>query len=188
MNSPKIQPTQLTQTQANAGASPREANAAAKSRFLSAMQMQRDVRDGSPQFAPNDTGVPLHTLLSFTQSNLRAAVAPTPPPAKAPEHADLATLLEKACSAMYVGDGSANNQRVLLSLDPVLGGAAAEIVRNGAHLSIRLHARNDHAFRSMSMQREQLVNALRGGKDQAVDVEIVQVDGTGNSQSFAGGR
>jgi hypothetical protein len=61
----------------------------------------------------------------------------------------------------------------VLALDHVLPGAAAEIVREGVHLSIRLHARTEHSYRLMSSQREALLRAVSAG-DQRVDVLVVQ--------------
>jgi hypothetical protein len=87
---------------------------------------------------------------------------------------ELAALLERVCSAMYVGDKSASSQRVVLALDHVLPGAAAEIVREGVHLSIRLHTRTEHSYRLMSSQREALLRALGDGRDRRIDVVVVQ--------------
>lgn len=99
------------------------------------------------------------------------AVAPAPPPTQA--NGELTAMLERVCSAMYVGDKSVTTQRVVLALDHVLPGAAAEIVREGVHLSIRLHARTEHSYRLMSSQREALLRAVSAG-DKQVDVLVVQ--------------
>lgn len=97
-------------------------------------------------------------------------VTPAPPPT--PANSELAAMLERICSAMYVGDKSVTTQRVVLALDHVLPGAAAEIVREGVHLSIRLHARTEYSYRLMSSQREALLRAMSAG-DQQVDVLVV---------------
>jgi hypothetical protein len=89
---------------------------------------------------------------------------------------DLTQMLERMCSALYVGEKSVGTQRVVMALDHVLPGAAAEIVREGVHLSIRLHARTDESFRSMSLQRDVLVRALNGDGTRRIDVSVVHGD------------
>lgn len=90
---------------------------------------------------------------------------------------ELAQMLERMCSGLYVGEKSVASQRVLMALDHVLPGAAAEIVREGVHLAIRLHARNEHSYLAMSAQREALVRALNGDGDRRVDVTVVRGNG-----------
>lgn len=104
-----------------------------------------------------------------------AITTPVVAPAQSPTHAngELAAMLERVCSAMYVGDKSVTTQRVVLALDHVLPGAAAEVVREGVHLTIRLHARTEHSYRLMSSQREALLRAVSAG-DKQVDVLVVQ--------------
>ena len=89
---------------------------------------------------------------------------------------ELTQMLERMCSALYVGEKSVGTQRVVMGLDHVLPGAAAEIVREGVHLSIRLHARSEEAYRSMTSQREALMRALNGEGDRRVDVSVVYGD------------
>lgn len=90
---------------------------------------------------------------------------------------ELKTLLERLCSGVYVGDRSACQQRVLLTLDGVLHGAAAEIVREGAHLIIRLHAGNEMAYRNMLTWRTALERTLHEHGLPQVAIEIVPVGG-----------
>lgn len=104
-------------------------------------------------------------------------------PAKA-SGAELTQMLERMCSALYVGEKSVGTQRVVMGLDHVLPGAAAEIVREGVHLSIRLHARSEEAYRSMTSQREALMHALSGDGDRRVDVSVVH----GDEQGFGEGH
>lgn len=92
---------------------------------------------------------------------------------------DLTQMLERMCSALYVGDKSVDTQRLVMALDHVLPGAAAEIVREGVHLSIRLHARTEESYRSMSSQRDALIRALSSDGDRRVDVSVVHGDEQG---------
>ena len=89
---------------------------------------------------------------------------------------ELTQMLERMCSALYVGDKSASTQRLVMALDHVLPGAAAEIVREGAHLSIRLHARTEESYRSMSTQRDALIRALSGDGARSVAVSVIHGD------------
>jgi hypothetical protein len=98
--------------------------------------------------------------------------------------AELTQMLERMCSALYVGEKSVGTQRVVMTLDHVLPGAAAEIVRDGVHLSIRLHARSEESYRSMMSQRDALTRALSGTGDRRVDVSIVH----GDEQALGDGR
>lgn len=97
---------------------------------------------------------------------------------------ELTQMLERMCSALYVGEKSVGTQRVVMGLDHVLPGAAAEIVREGVHLSIRLHARSEEAYRAMTSQREALMQALNGDGDRRVDVSVVH----GDEKSFGDGH
>lgn len=85
---------------------------------------------------------------------------------------ELVTLLERACSALYVGEKSIKCQRIVLMLDHVLPGAAAEIVREGAHLTVRLYARTQTALQLMTSQRASLLAAM-GSSHLSVDVVVV---------------
>jgi hypothetical protein len=106
-------------------------------------------------------------------------VASEPAKEQAPPRAsggELTQMLERMCSALYVGDKSVGTQRLVMALDHVLPGAAAEIVREGVHLSIRLHARTEESYRSMSTQRDALVRALSGDGARSVAVSVVHGD------------
>jgi hypothetical protein len=94
-------------------------------------------------------------------------------------NAELTQMLERMCSALYVGEQSVGTQRVVMALDHVLPGAAAEIVREGVHLSIRLHARTEESFRSMSSQRDALMRALSSNGERRVEVSVVHGDEKG---------
>lgn len=159
-----------TSTQSPQGAS-READPALKSRFLRAMEQRAPIKERSKQ----NESVPLYMLLNGAQARPSAAPqAQASPNSKA--NADLVALLERACSAMYVNDRSATEQRVVLSLDPVLAGAAAEIVRNGTSVRIKLLAQNENAYRTMSEQRLSLMRVLPDDEDRQFEVEVVGVD------------
>jgi hypothetical protein len=99
----------------------------------------------------------------------------TPAPSSA-SSGELTQMLERMCSALYVGEKSVGIQRVVMALDHVLPGAAAEIVREGVHLSIRLRARNEESFRSMSLQRDALVGCLSSCGDRRVEVSVIHDD------------
>jgi hypothetical protein len=89
---------------------------------------------------------------------------------------ELTQMLERMCSALYVGEQSVGTQRVVMALDHVLPGAAAEIVREGVHISIRLHARSEESYRSMASQRDALMRALSVNGDRRVEVSVIQGD------------
>lgn len=149
----------------------REAEPGLKSRFLRAMEQRAPTKDRSAQ----NQGVPLYMLMTGAQANPAAAPQAQEAP-KSEANADLVALLERACSAMYVNDRSATEQRVVLSLDPVLAGATAEIVRNGTSLRIKLLAQNADAYRSMSEHRSSLMRVLPDDENRRLEVEVVEVD------------
>ncbi len=101
--------------------------------------------------------------------------APAAPPARA--GTDLVALLDRVCSAMYVGEERFPGQRVVLALDSALPGAAAEIVREGARLRVRLYARTRAVYRLMSSQRDALVEALGARGKGWGEIEIIQGEG-----------
>lgn len=155
----------------SAQGSAREADPVLKSRFLRAMEQRAPTKERSTQ----NQGVPLYMMLSSAQA--RSTTAPqAQASAKNEANAELVALLERACSAMYVNERSTTEQRVVLSLDPVLAGASAEIVRNGTSLRIRLLARNEQAYRSMSEQRFSLMRVLPDDEDRQLEVEVVEAD------------
>ena len=90
---------------------------------------------------------------------------------------ELHGLLERLCSGVYVGDRSSSQQRVLLTLEGALHGAAAEIVRDGVRLIIRLHASNELALRTMLTQRQALEQALHEHELPQVSIEIIPLGG-----------
>jgi hypothetical protein len=160
----------------------RQAGPALKSRFLSALEQGAAKKER----APRSSGVPAYTLLAMSGSQAKpTAAAPMHRPPTADMNAELSALLERACSAMYVSDRSTSGQRVVLSLDPVLAGAAAEIVRDGAHLRIKLLARTEAAYRSMSSQRHSLIKALGIGTDQSLQIEVLDVHRSRGGSSMA---
>jgi hypothetical protein len=159
-----------TSTPSTQGSS-READPALKSRFLRAMEQRAPTKERSTK----DQSVPLYMMLSGAQARPTAAPQAQASP-KSEANADLVALLERACSAMYVNERSSTEQRVVLSLDPVLAGAAAEIVRNGTSVRIRLLAQNENAHRTMSEQRLSLMRVLPDDENRQFEVEVVGVD------------
>jgi hypothetical protein len=95
---------------------------------------------------------------------------------------ELLTLLDRMCIAVYVSDRSTPQQRMLITLDGVLPGAAAEIVRDGAGLTIRLHASNAAAHRAMLEQRDALERTLQEHNLRHVAVEISPVGALGHAR------
>jgi hypothetical protein len=88
---------------------------------------------------------------------------------------EMTGLLQRYCSDLYVeSTSSERGSRMLVMLDAALPGAAAELVREGAFLRVRLHAWNDAAFRVMSAQRHSLNVALGDATPLNVVVEVVR--------------
>lgn len=121
---------------------------------------------------PIEVAISGPVLSQFTVATQARAMAASRPASGG----ELTQMLERMCSALYVGEQSPGTQRVVMALDHVLPGAAAEIVREGVHLSIRLHARTEESYRSMASQRDALMRALSGNGDRRVEVSIVQGD------------
>lgn len=171
MDSAKINGSNLAPppTSPTSQATPRRnAESMLQSRFLMALHAPKkaaadDVQPGVPDTAWR----PLVTSELPGTQLLSTTAEPEP-------SAELTALLERVCSAMYVSEKSVANQRVVLGLDHVLPGAAAELLREGAHLTIRLHARTDSSYRLMSQQREALFRALGGDRRLHVDVVVVR--------------
>lgn len=115
------------------------------------------------------SGAVLQQLAVATQARATAA-------SRTASSAELTQMLERMCSALYVSEQSVGTQRVVMALDHVLPGAAAEIVREGVHLSIRLHARTEESYRSMASQRDALMRALGGTAERRVEVSVVHGD------------
>lgn len=115
------------------------------------------------------TFAPINTAASTEQASER-----TMQPALADE---LLTLLDRLSARVYVGE-----QRVLLTLECALPGAAAEIVRDGAHLIIRLHASNESAFRTLLTQRDALERTLKDHNLPHVAVELMPVGGVAHER------
>lgn len=138
--------------------------------------LTREARQDNRDYAYRRLQDPMSTAVMSGVMREVASVTPqareTVATHKAPG-AELTQMIERMCSALYVGEQSVGSQRVVMALDHVLPGAAAEIVREGVHLSIRLHARTEESFRSMSAQHEALVRALSGDGDRRVDVSVV---------------
>ena len=173
MDSSRInKPVAANRTGATAS-SAREADPALKSRFLKAFEQGAPVKERMKQ----NESVPLYTLLAMSGSHVKGgAPAPTQTPAKNEASSELATLLQRACSAMYVGERSATDQRVILSLDPVLAGASAEIVRSGSSLRIKLLAQTPDAYQAMSAQLGGLIRLVPDREDWQVDLQVIEPD------------
>jgi hypothetical protein len=171
MDQSRINKTAVPTSTQSTQALPRESDPALKSRFLRAMEQRSPIKERSSQ----NQGVPLYTLLSSAQPRATAAPQAQASP-KNEANAELVALLERACSAMYVNERAGTEQRVVLSLDPVLAGAAAEIVRNGTSVRIKLLAQNENAYRTMSEQRFSLMRVLPDDENRQLEVEVVEVD------------
>lgn len=171
MDQTRINKTAVPTSTQSTHASSREAEPALKSRFLRAMEQRAPIKERASQ----NQSVPLYMLLSGAQPRPTAAPQAQASP-KSEANADLVALLERACSAMYVNERSSSEQRVVLSLDPVLAGAAAEIVRNGTSVRIKLLAQNENAYRTMSEQRFSLMRVLPDTDDRQLEVEVIDVE------------
>lgn len=102
-------------------------------------------------------------------------------PPRPQSHDQVTTLLQRVCSAMYVGDSPhGSQQRVMLALDGALPGVTAQIVREGSVVSIRLRAGNEAAYRLMSLQRDALIRAVEGCGARQVVVEVTAGEGDGS--------
>lgn len=122
--------------------------------------------------ALHEPPVSLPAAASALPSSIASQPVAAEPPARS--SAEITALLERVCSALYVGNETARSQRVVLALDHVLPGAAAEIVREGLRLTVRLHARTHEASRIMSSQRDGLCAALAARCEGCVDVLVVR--------------
>ena len=97
---------------------------------------------------------------------------------------EIAELLRRFCSALFVGDPStASGKHVWLALDSALAGAAAEFIRDGAVLRVNLHARNASTLRLMTAQRDSLHRALADATDLSVQVAVIDDEGMTNGSA-----
>lgn len=156
----------------------------ARSRSMPAVQADGQLRvnseppDDTSTRVPNEHAFGSLTFPATSYTTHSAAMATANEPATPPAIADeLLNLLERLCSGVYVGDRSSVQQRVLLTLEGALPGAAAEIVRDGAHLTIRLHASNETAYRIMLKQRDALGRTLNEHGLPQVAIEVMSVGG-----------
>jgi hypothetical protein len=95
----------------------------------------------------------------------------------APVPDEVVVLLQQFCSAVFVGESPATGSRVVLALDAALPGAAAEFIREGNLLRVRLRARDDATFRLMSTQRDSLHSALVAATRSNVAVDVIFDEG-----------
>ncbi|HKE93843.1 MAG TPA: hypothetical protein VKB34_06020 [Povalibacter sp.] len=96
-------------------------------------------------------------------------VTPSPEPDTA---TSLAPLLQSLCPTVFVGQ-NATDTRMLITLDGSSAAAAVELVREGARLRVRLHARDDRALRLMVSGTDALNDALAAATSLSVHVEVV---------------
>ncbi|GFE82381.1 hypothetical protein GCM10011487_43810 [Steroidobacter agaridevorans] len=100
-------------------------------------------------------------------------------PTQAP---DTARLIEQATSVMLGRATRADECRFVVSLDhAIAGGASAEFIRDGAFLHVRLHTRNDAAYRTMWTHRAELEERLAASTGLTTRIEIVEVHGNGGT-------
>ncbi|HEY5808983.1 MAG TPA: type III secretion HpaP family protein, partial [Povalibacter sp.] len=112
-------------------------------------------------------GIPVAT--ARTQTTMVTAPPPTP--------ASVETLLQSLCANLYVGQDAAGS-RMMLALDATLPATAVELIREGAYLRVRLHARDDRSMRLLCSSEDALTRELSASSQLGVHVEIVR--GTGN--------
>jgi hypothetical protein len=95
---------------------------------------------------------------------------------------DIARLIEQATSVMLGRATRADECRFVVSLDhAIAGGASAEFIRDGAFLHVRLHARNEAAYRTMWTHRAELEERLAASTGLTTRIEIVEVHGNGGT-------
>jgi hypothetical protein len=144
------------------------------------------VSDGAPAHEARDDAsarAPLSSAQGFTPTPTLADAAPVMPAPPAPS-ADLADLLRRLCSAAYVaGETAAGDARLMLALDSAMPGASVEMARAGAFLHVRLHVKDDAAFRVMWTRRDLLHMALADATDLHVSVEVVHDGNTGDVET-----
>lgn len=91
---------------------------------------------------------------------------------------ELVDLLRRLCSALYVGEReSPYLARTVVALDAAFPGAAAELIREGAFLRVRLLASSHEIRRLMAAQHDVLCASLRSVTSLAVSVDIVCTEG-----------
>jgi hypothetical protein len=101
-------------------------------------------------------------------------------PAMPTQTSDTTRLIEQATSVMLGRATRVDECRFIVSLDHAfVGGASAEFIRDGAFLQVRLHARNDAAYRTMWTHRADLEERLAASTGLNTRVEIVEVHGNG---------
>ncbi len=139
---------------------------------------QRDRQTNSPDVLPASS-----QMLQNTYSGA-STHAPAEAEAHTPQSDELSQLLQKLCSDVYVSSGDvAGKSRMYMALDSALPGAAVEFVRDGAFMYVRLHATNETAFRTMSLQRDALQDVLKKSTNLNVSVEVIQRDGQSDSDN-----
>ena len=175
-NPPSWQPAQPT--------APVKASEASQNRFARAFYGSAPAVDAGPREPPSlsritqqrdaEAGPAAWTNTLWSPLAMSSPAPATPAPTG--KNTELSELLSHFCSAMYVSDKSVNKLCVVLALDHVLPGAAAEIVREGIHLTIRLRTRTEQAYELMSAQRETLLEALGGEGGKQVQLIVVRHD------------
>jgi hypothetical protein len=107
---------------------------------------------------------------------------PNGPPFQHSSDPELASLLERFSSQVYVAEGSRTSQpRVFLTLQGESPGAsaAAEVIREGAFLRVRLRAGTAATYERMQSRLELLRTALAEQGRSNVIVEVVREQGAG---------
>lgn len=131
-------------------------------------------RDPAPSTLPIAvSGGYQHSSFLFSEPAAAEPAIPT-------QTGDTTRLIEQATSVMLGRATRADECRFIVSLDhAIVGGASAEFIRDGAFLQVRLHARNDAAYRSMWTHRADLEERLAASTGLTTRVEIVEVHGNG---------
>src|SRR5690349_7309682 len=121
---------------------------------------------------------PADLAAAVSADSFAMSIDPASAPSDAPPVAartEIVELLEQMCSNLYVSGASETREsRILLAMDAALAGAAVELVRDGAFLKARLHARNEVALQLMLSQREQLHAVLEQASQLYVSVDVVE--------------
>jgi hypothetical protein len=121
-----------------------------------------------------DSVVPSHASHPMLPAMLVES-APSSAPASPPSQ--LPALLRDWCKHLYV-DSATLPSRVMLALDGALPLAAAEFIREGAYIRLRLHGRDDADRRFLASQTASLRTQLEATGSLEFSIEVASEDDT----------
>lgn len=172
--------------QSQAPAQPSNERVAADAKLQEAFE--RAMTRGSKREMPQGAGLESQRPFVAPWSLMSAAPMPSSEtssgtPLQQSSDPELASLLERFSSQVYVAEGSRSSQpRVLLTLQGESPGtsAAAEVIREGAFLRVRLRAGTAATYERMQSRLDLLRTALTEQQGRSnVIVEVVREHGAG---------